>query len=90
MLAILVLSPIGLLGRVGQPVGASKLFLTSIGPFCPMEQPQGTDLLSCIFLYNPKLWEDHCSAYYLLHFDFLLGLLFDPENGGNMFHQNVG
>jgi hypothetical protein len=29
-------------------------------------------------------------ACYLLHFDFLLGLFFDPENGGDMFLRNVG
>jgi hypothetical protein len=26
----------------------------------------------------------------LLHTDFLLGLLFDPENVGDMFFRNVG
>jgi hypothetical protein len=26
----------------------------------------------------------------LLHADFLLGLIFDPEDRGDMFYQNVG
>jgi hypothetical protein len=30
------------------------------------------------------------SACYLLHAGFLLDLLFDPEDGGDMFLQNVG
>jgi hypothetical protein len=30
------------------------------------------------------------SACCLLHAGFLLGLFFDPEDGGNMFFQNVG
>jgi hypothetical protein len=54
-----------------------------------MGQPKGTDVLSCIFLYNPKFLQADCSACHLLHSGFLLGLLFDPENGANMFHQNV-
>jgi hypothetical protein len=30
-----------------------------------------------------------CPAYYLLHAAFLLGLFFDPEDGGNMFFRNI-
>jgi hypothetical protein len=30
------------------------------------------------------------SACYLLHAGFLLGLFFDPKDGGSMFLQNVG
>jgi hypothetical protein len=29
-------------------------------------------------------------ACYLLHADFLLGLFLDPQDGGNMFLQNIG
>jgi hypothetical protein len=31
-----------------------------------------------------------CSACYLRHTDFLLGVFFDPEDGGDMFLHNVG
>jgi hypothetical protein len=31
----------------------------------------------------------HSSACYLLYAGFLLGLFFDPEDGGNMFLRNV-
>jgi hypothetical protein len=31
-----------------------------------------------------------CSACYLLHTGYLLGLFFDDGDGGNMFLQNVG
>jgi hypothetical protein len=30
------------------------------------------------------------SSWYLFHASFLLGLLFGPEDGGNMFFRNVG
>jgi hypothetical protein len=30
------------------------------------------------------------SACYLLRNGFLLGVFLDPENGGDMFHQNIG
>jgi hypothetical protein len=29
--------------------------------------------------------QEHCSACYLLHAGFLLGLFFNPEDGGDMF-----
>jgi hypothetical protein len=29
-------------------------------------------------------------AYYLLHAGYLFGLFFDPEDGGNVFLQNIG
>jgi hypothetical protein len=44
---------------------------------------------SC-FPHNPKFWQANCCACYLLHAGFLLGLFFDPEDGGDMFLQNVG
>jgi hypothetical protein len=39
--------------------------------------------------YNPTSSQATCFAYCLLHVSFLLGLLFNPEDGGNMF-WNVG
>jgi hypothetical protein len=33
--------------------------------------------------------EEQKSACYLLHDGFLLGLFFNPEDGGDMFLQNV-
>jgi hypothetical protein len=35
-------------------------------------------------------WDtEHCSACYLFHGGFLLGLFFDPEDGGDIFLRNV-
>jgi hypothetical protein len=41
------------------------------------------------FLYNPKFRQADCSACHLLHAGFLNGIVFDPEDGGNMFLRNV-
>jgi hypothetical protein len=35
-------------------------------------------------------WNRYCSAYYLFHSTFLLALFFNPEDGDDMFLQNVG
>jgi hypothetical protein len=32
----------------------------------------------------------HCPAYYLFHADFFLGLLFNPDGGGDKFLRNIG
>jgi hypothetical protein len=85
-LVILFLSPVGSLGCLGEPMGTGS-------SFCPASKLMETDLLSCIallFLYKLKFQQADCSAYYLLHTGFLLFLFFDPEDGGDMFLQNVG
>jgi hypothetical protein len=43
-------------------------------------------------LMNTSIFSDitPCSTCYLLHLNFLIGLFFDPENGGNMLLRNVG
>jgi hypothetical protein len=38
----------------------------------------------------PPSSEQTSSTCYLLHAGFLLGLFFDPKDGGNMFLRNVG
>jgi hypothetical protein len=35
-------------------------------------------------------WDSESSACYLLHAIFLRGLVFDPEDGGDMFLRNFG
>jgi hypothetical protein len=43
-----------------------------------------------IIRVKKKSKNETSSAHYLLHTVFLLVLLFNPEDGGDMFHQNVG
>jgi hypothetical protein len=54
----------------------------------------GTDALSCSFLHlhyrKLSFLQVDCSAHYLFHAFFLLDLFFDPEDGNDMFLQNVG
>jgi hypothetical protein len=67
---------------------------SSIGSHCSVSEPTGTDDLSYSFLLfsyiNLSFWQEDWSACYLLHTGFLLGLFFNPEDGGDMFLQNVG
>jgi hypothetical protein len=44
---------------------------------------------SLLFLHNTTLFKATCSACYLFHVGFLLGLLFNPEDGGDMYLRNV-
>jgi hypothetical protein len=53
------------------------------------------ELTSCfaihpVFSINPSVSQADCSACCLLHADFLLDLLSDTEDGGDMFPGNVG
>jgi hypothetical protein len=43
-------------------------------------------LVSCM---NPSSQKKDCSAGTLVHTDFLLGLLFNPEDGDIVFLQNI-
>jgi hypothetical protein len=47
----------------------------------------GFVVLIAVVMNSSLFWSAVC---YLLHAGFLLGLYFDPENGGNMFLRNVG
>jgi hypothetical protein len=40
-------------------------------------------------LKNKPSKQQDGSAYYLAHAGFLLGLSYDPEDGGDMFLQNI-
>jgi hypothetical protein len=55
-----------------------------------MSQWEPTDLaFSSCFLYNLKFQQTDFSACKLLHADFLVGSFFDPEDGDDMFPQNI-
>jgi hypothetical protein len=43
-----------------------------------------------MFNPNKKKKEFYLPGYNLLHADFLLGLFFDPEDGGDIFLLNAG
>jgi hypothetical protein len=53
------------------------------GPFCSVGEPMGTDLLSSISL--PIALLATC-----FNVGVLLGLVLEPEDGGDMFLPNVG
>jgi hypothetical protein len=50
------------------------------------------DMTPCSSLnVNRRFGEETCRyASYLLHAGFMFGLFIEPEDGGNMFHKNVG
>lgn len=86
-LDILVSSPTGSLGHGNwQVVLHCCCFTLSLG------QAYRTDCcfaVPSLSLYKPKFQQANCSPCYLLRTHFLLGLLFDPKDGGNMFVQNI-
>jgi hypothetical protein len=47
-------------------------------------------LRSLLFLHNPTFLQTMCSACCVLYSGFLLGLPFNPEDGGDIFLQCVG
>jgi hypothetical protein len=76
---------------VDPPVEQNELPLLT-GSQTQQSEPIGdlNRITSFWFLYNPKFWQADCSVCYMLHAGFLLGLFFDPEDGGDMFLRNVG
>jgi hypothetical protein len=48
-----------------------------------------TLLVRRLYVLTAVVMKCSCSACYLLHVGFLLGWLFDPEDGGDMFLRNV-
>jgi hypothetical protein len=61
------------------------------GSFCPTGEPTGIDLLSFIALLFPirNFGKPVALLDTYFHSGFLLGLFFDPEDGGNMFLRNA-
>jgi hypothetical protein len=89
MLLILVLSPIGSLCSVTEPMQIDDLSHTPVASFCFVCKAVGTEKLFCILLpfsyTKPSLWQVDCSAWYTFHDGSLHGLLFRAEDEGNMF-----
>jgi hypothetical protein len=62
------------------------LLLSPTGSPGSLKEPMGTDGLASFCLYTiPCFFTSHISACCLLHAVFLLGLLFNPEVGGNIY-----
>jgi hypothetical protein len=66
---------------------------TPIGSLCFVSEPVE---LTVVFWFHPFSYRNlsfrqvGCSACYLLRAGFFFGLLFDPEDGGDVFLRNVG
>jgi hypothetical protein len=84
MLFILVLSPIGSLCSVTEPMQIDGLSHTPVASLCFVSKAVGTEKFFCILLSfsytKPSLWQVDCSACYIFHDGSLHGLLFRAED----------
>jgi hypothetical protein len=82
--------PVGSPTGQNEPIGEKNNLPVPTGFPIHLSEPTGDKTrITNFFLYKPKFWKADYSVHYLLHAGFLLCLFFDPEDGGDMFLQNV-
>jgi hypothetical protein len=68
-------------------------FFLDITPWSPLKFNQRFEGTCRLHLQGPRINQGHgkhSSACHLLNAGFLLGLFFDPEDGGDMLLRNIG